>query len=61
MGLQWLQVFLTFIMSDVMPGQSTDASILEIIDVTRCSDECRTVSMSFHKEGGAIMPPLYMT
>ena len=58
MGLQWLQVFL--IMSDVMSGQNTDASALEIIDVTRCSDKCRTVSISFHKDGGAIMPPLYI-
>ena len=47
-------------MSDVMPGQNTDVSALDIIDVTPWCAECRAVSMSLRKEGGTMMQSLYM-
>ena len=47
-------------MSDVMPGQNTDVSALDIIDVTSWCAECRAVSMSLRKEGGTMMRSLYM-
>ena len=60
MRLQWLHLFLRLMMSDVMPGQNTDVSALDIIDVTPWCAECRAVSMSLRKEGGTMMRSLYM-